>query len=322
MKTVVEVHAPCRLHFGMFSFGNPDRPQFGGVGVMVEPPCVEIRILPAHQFQARGSLADRTRQFVEQIVSQWKLPSLPSCEIAVQSPPSHIGLGVGTQLGLAIAAGLRRFLHLADLPVEELAASVGRGRRSAVGTHGFQHGGLIVDSGKEAGETIGKLATRVALPDSWRFVLLWPTGKQGLAGTSEAAAFSRLPAVPDEITRELLEITTEQIIPPARRQDCAMFGEAVYRFGRLAGECFYDVQGGPYASPEIARLVGSIREFGVAGVGQSSWGPMVFAVTASDAEAGRLVDWIRHQSWNKEYEILVARANNSGAAVRVTNERI
>ena len=36
-----------------------------------------------------------------------------------------------------------------------------------------------------------------------------------------------------------------------------------------------------------------IREFGVPGAGQSSWGPTVFAVTANDEEARRLIEWVR-----------------------------
>ncbi len=264
---------------------------------MVEPPSLKVRISPANRFSALGSLTDRTRCFAERLAKQWKLPSLPPCDITVHAPRSHTGLGVGTQLGLAIAAGLRRFLNLTDLPVEELATAVSRGTRSAVGTHGFRHGGLIIDAGKETGQALGKLARRVALPYAWRFVLFCPASGHGLAGNSEATAFARLPPVRDDITRELWTITNEQMLPAVERRDCTMFGEAVYRFGRLAGECFSAVQGGPFASAEIARLVALIREFGIPGCGQSSWGPTVFAVAESEEEAQRLADRFRSQNY-------------------------
>lgn len=315
MSTAIEVRAPCRLHFGMFSCGHPDQAQYGGVGAMIEPPGVEVKISPASRFEVRGTLHDRTRHFVELTVSRWNLPEWPACEIVVQSARSHTGLGVGTQLGLAIATGLRRFLHLPDLSAEKLATSVGRGLRSAVGTHGFQHGGLIVDAGKEPGQAVGKLAAHAALPDCWRFVLVCPAGEQGLAGTNEATAFARLPPVSDEITRELWAITNRQLLPAVERHDCTMFGEAVYQFGRLAGECFSAAQGGPFASAEIARLVESIRKSGVPGAGQTSWGPTVFAVTASEAEAQQLADWVRGQACGVDYEITVARPNNTGATI-------
>ena len=50
MRNSVAVRTPCRLHFGMFSFGRRDVPQFGGVGVMVEPPNVEASFAAAESF--------------------------------------------------------------------------------------------------------------------------------------------------------------------------------------------------------------------------------------------------------------------------------
>ena len=141
----------------MFGFGCPDRAQFGGVGAMIEPPNVEVEISPADCFAVHGSLPDRTRQVVELLVDRWKLASLPACDISVRSPRDHTGLGVGTQLNLAVAAGLRRFLKLAEMSLEEMSATVGRGARSAVGTYGFQLGGLIVDAGKNLGRRLANL---------------------------------------------------------------------------------------------------------------------------------------------------------------------
>jgi beta-ribofuranosylaminobenzene 5'-phosphate synthase len=321
MSSDVEVHAPCRLHFGMFSFGHQDRAQFGGVGVMVEPPGVKVRISPAARFDASGASPERTRQIVERCVTDWKTNAAPSCNIDVHSPETHTGLGVGTQVGLAIAAGLRRFLQLPGLATDELARSAGRGLRSAVGTHGFRHGGLIVDGGKKPGETLGKLAARLPLPDAWRFVLLCPKVRQGLSGPSEATAFDRLPPVPDWITRKLWAITNEQMLPAAEREDCAAFGEAVYHYGILAGECFSVVQGGPFANAEIESFVDLIRGNGVAGVGQSSWGPTVFAIVESEESAGQLVDWLRGRIDGMHYEILVALVNNSGARIEENRQR-
>jgi len=315
MSAAVKVRTPCRLHFGMFGFGYVERAQFGGVGAMIEPPCVEIEVSPADRFAARGALVDRTRQVVELLVDRWKLTSMPAGEMTVRSPCEHTGLGVGTQLNLAIAAGLRRFLNLPETSLEEMAGTVGRGARSAVGTYGFQLGGLIVDAGKEPGQALGKLAKRVALPATWRFILFCRPDERGLAGSNEATAFGRLPPVPQEVTRELWQITNDEILPAVEQSDCRMFGEAIFRFGRLAGECFAAVQRGPFASVEIERLVDSIREFGVPGAGQSSWGPTVFAVADGDQQARQLVDWIQRRSNGVEYEIVIARPNNRGATV-------
>src|SRR4051812_17938558 len=205
MKAVA-IRAPSRLHFGMFSFGHSNRAQFGGVGVMVDPPAVEVRISPGSGLVVHGSMADRARKIIQSLTAKWDLPASPSIEVDVQAPPTHTGLGVGTQLSLAIAAGLRAYLQLPEMFAEDLALSVGRGLRSAVGTYGFAHGGLIVDTGKGASQPIGTLAKRAGLPRDWRFVLVRKLQGSGLAGSSEAIAFSKLAPVSEEITRELWSI--------------------------------------------------------------------------------------------------------------------
>jgi len=317
MSIAVHVRAPCRLHFGMFSFGHADRPQFGGAGVMIEPPSVSVQITHSEKFSVSGDHAERAARFARMAADAWHLNSLPNCRLQIQSPPDHTGLGIGTQLGLTVAAGLRRFLELSPLPAEELAMSVGRGQRSAVGTHGFALGGLIVDGGKCADERLAKLRRRLPIPESWRFVLVRSPHESGLAGQGEATAFNQLPPVPFVVTDELWRITNEEMLPALTDGNCKSFGDAIYRFGRLSGECFAAAQGGPFASPRIAELVEVIRDIGVSGVGQSSWGPTVFALTPHKAEAERLVSRLREGRISGDCEITIASPNNCGAVVEI-----
>jgi beta-RFAP synthase len=303
----------------MFSFGHSTGPQWGGVGVMIEPPSVTVKIKPAASLVVSGSHVARSEQFVRSVTRDWQLPTPPACRVEVTAPSEHIGLGVGTQLGLSIAAGLRQYLVLPALAANALATSVGRGRRSAVGTHGFLLGGLIVDAGKEPVEPLGTLSERLSLPEQWRFVLITSSATKGLAGKAESNAFSRLPPVPGEVTQELWRLTEQEILPAVKRADCAAFGEAVYHFGRFAGECFAPVQGGPFTSEATGQLVDAIREYGIAGVGQSSWGPTVFAAAESEGEANALVDWLRDTSGVAASEITVARPNNHGAIIEQSN---
>jgi beta-RFAP synthase len=297
----------------MFSFGRSDVRQFGGVGVMIDPPAVEVDIAPSERFEVHGPLAERAARFVDAALRHWHVVGRPNCVLTVRSPEGHTGLGVGTQLGLSVAAGMRRFLELSELPAEQLAISVGRGARSAVGTHGFQRGGLIVDAGKSQKDELGQLADRVAVPDEWRFVLVHSASPQGLAGEREADAFARLPPVPAQVTEELSRITRDEMLPAISRRDCASFGDAVYRFGKLAGECFAAAQGGPFASPETARLIETIRKRGVQGVGQSSWGPTVFAIVESEARVQEIVRWINSDAQIGDRLPIVAKPNNTGA---------
>ncbi|MCI0334729.1 MAG: hypothetical protein L0228_16060 [Planctomycetes bacterium] len=314
MSRTVHVRAPSRLHFGMFSFGHADRPQFGGVGVMVEPPAVDVTISPSPAFAIRGALQQRVVKFVDKLVEQWKLGTAPACEIRVEAPRDHTGLGVGTQLGLAVAVGLRRFLERPPIPVPYLANELGRGARSGIGTLGFEHGGLIVDGGRYPGD-VSNPFMRQTLPSDWRFVLICRREQQGLTGEVEAEAFARLPPVPESVTTELQRITSDELTAAVTWKDCVAFGDAVYRFSRLAGECFAPIQGGPFAGAHTEKLVEAIRDHGVPGVGQSSWGPTVFAITANDAEAKALAEWLRERCGATDCDITIARPNNEGAQV-------
>ncbi|NBP52608.1 MAG: GHMP kinase, partial [Actinobacteria bacterium] len=102
----VEVRTPARIHIGMLSFGHAGRRAYGGVGVMLDRPGVVLRAWRSPRFEARGPLADRALQFARQCAVDRGGGPL-SCTIEVVSAPrSHVGLGSGTQLGLAVAAAI------------------------------------------------------------------------------------------------------------------------------------------------------------------------------------------------------------------------
>jgi predicted sugar kinase len=61
--------------------------------------------------------------------------------------------------------------------------------------------------------------------------------------------------------------------------------------------------------------VESIRSYGVPGVGQSSWGPTVFAFVANDAGAHDLCKWLQDSLQLPASAMTVARPNNTGAHV-------
>ena len=71
-------------------------------------------------------------------------------------------------------------------------------------------------------------------------------------------------------------------------------------------------QAGPFAHARIEQIVKTIREFGVKGVGQSSWGPTVFAFAKAE-EIGLLQNWLMLNHGIAKEEMLVAKACNHGA---------
>jgi beta-RFAP synthase len=310
---LVEVAAPSRLHFGMFSFGDPKARQYGGAGVMIERPGLVLRISPDERFSVDGPLGQRVRSVVERLAARWELAELPACRVHVlAAPPEHVGLGTGTQLALSVTTGLNAFRGGAALDAAQLAALGERGARSAIGTHGFLHGGFLVESGKLAGRHLSPLEFRADLPDAWRFVLVVPARERGLSGEAEHRAFRELPPVPPAVTAELRREVAEEMIPAAAAGDFARFSQSVYRFGCRAGMCFSGHS--PFSSPRIAAIVESIRAAGVEGVGQSSWGPTVFALVESESSACKLADAIGSRLAADD-AIMICAINCGGARI-------
>jgi beta-RFAP synthase len=285
---------------------------------MVEQPALRLAITPAERFVAVGSLREDVRELAGEWASFHGWVDLPACRVDVANVPRrHAGLGVGTQLGLSVAAGLNAALAIPPASPQELAASVGRGLRSAVGTYGFALGGLIAERGKLAGETLAPLDRRVSLPAQWRFVLVSPLRGKGLHGEAERDAFGSLPAVEADVADALHRELHEHMLPAAEAADLAAFGDSVYQFGRRAGLCFASVQGGPYNGPRLQMLVDLIRDCGIRGVGQSSWGPTIYAVCADDDAAVKLVDQLKARGALADADVWISAPCNRGARITV-----
>src|SRR5262249_16740142 len=148
---MIRVRAASRLHFGLFSLpaqegsaywpnalGEAVLParRFGGVGLMVESPGLELTAEPAADWSAEGASAERALAFAGQFAGRLRAAQ-PHRLVIVKAPPEHAGLGSGTQLGLAVGRALAA-AHGLDIDAIELARRVGRGKRSALGIHGFE----------------------------------------------------------------------------------------------------------------------------------------------------------------------------------------
>ncbi len=319
MPTWVKVTAASRLHFGMVSFGQPNLRQFGGVGVMVDAPSLMMRLTDASDtFTVSGPHAARVEAFARQVSAAFGNAEPPPFRIEVTSaPPEHAGLGLGTALGLSVAVGLSVLVQRPEKDPAMLARYAGRGQRSAVGTYGFARGGLIVEAGKLAADELSPLVSRVELPAPWRFVLLTPPSGAGLSGSDEQQAFRALPPVPRETTDALCRETLLHLVPAAREGRFEEFSASLYRYGHLAGSCFASVQGGPYASPRLQQLVDLLRSEGIEGVGQSSWGPTLFALLPDQDQAETLAADLRTREATRDLQLTIAAPQNRGADVVV-----
>jgi beta-RFAP synthase len=302
---VVHVSAPARIHFGLLSLDRRSGLQFGGAGVMVDRPRIELEIAAASRTQACGPHADRVLRFIEAWRTYTNISSDVSCTIR-SAPQQHVGLGLGTQLGLAVASALDALHDRIQIPIANVAASVQRGQRSAVGSYGFREGGLIVELGKRPGARLSDDWERIQLPDAWRLLLIRPAEESGLAGSAEARAFEQMPPVSEEHGSLLRKTLLQRLVPAARAGDFVEFGEGVYLYGKQAGACFAPCQTGAFRSALIADIVQRLRGLGVRGVGQSSWGPTIFCWCESPLEAERRAREFRHEFSQLQAELTIA----------------
>ncbi|MGH7135570.1 MAG: beta-ribofuranosylaminobenzene 5'-phosphate synthase [Pirellulales bacterium] len=316
-RSGLRVLAGSRLHFGMLSFGQRGMRQFGGAGVMISSAALQLRIEESDSFSTSGPMADRVEQFVMHLSrhADWWQANRPFRVTVETAPPPHAGLGSGTQLGMALAMALAGWFDAGPQTAEALARSVGRGKRSAVGVHGACSGGFIIEGGKLADDEISPLVSRIAMPEEWRFLLITPSEAAGISGEVEQQAFQRLPPAPLEITAALCRELVCELAPSVSCGDFDRFGQSLYRYGQLAGECFAAWQGGLYASPAIERLVTRCREAGARGVGQSSWGPTVFALCPSQRDAEQLRDVLQASGELKQATTSIATSDNRGIQI-------
>lgn len=316
MDDTITISTGSRLHFGLYAFGEGLPRQFGGVGAMVDVPLrVQVSRMEHGEGEANCGQTPMTRHALaaQQFVDSWfenrkragvaadSLARRAQIRVAVlQAPDHHVGLGLGTQLGLAISLGLFRAVEAREPSLIECATAVGRGLRSAVGTYGFFYGGLIVDQGKLPGEGVSPLQCRLAVPPAWRWVLMRMPIPPGLSGPNEKAAFERLSPMSKVQTRSLRSQITQRLLPALESENFDAFSDSLYAYGRSAGECFAEIQGGPYRDQLLADLVQQVRMFGVKGVGQSSWGPTLFALTRNQVEAEKLTEQLRASRFGEQ----------------------
>ncbi len=298
-----------RLHFGLLS----PAPDFGGIGLMVKRPGLEIEFWPAELWSVEGPHSARIRAQILDLNLPTKIGALQPQRIAVRSAPKeHVGLGTGTQLTLAIAQGLLLANGRTALPAEELAQLTGRGRRSGVGLHGFEQGGFLFDGGKRDGHQVPRLIERDAFPDEWRFLLIIPKDESGRHGANEEAAFGPRVMPDKSLLDDLASLVYCDIVPSIRRKRFEAFAEALFDYNREAGAYFREVQGGMYSSPWISEQIDKRRSLGVAGVGQSSWGPTLFAACGSEDEALALMERLRVDPDFIGREMIVTAGRNEG----------
>jgi beta-RFAP synthase len=282
---------------------------------LAQPRCV-LRIEKAAGLEVAGANAERIEYLAARVHRALELK--PRARITVdETIPEHVGLGSGTQLALALAAGIARQRGI-DQPIAALCALMGRARRSGVGFHLFQRGGFVVEGGhaaetRSAEAEAPPLLARHEFPDDWRIVVALPSSTRTVSGEAEEEAFRNLRPAEDATVDRIARTVLTRLMPALVEHDLPAFGRALSETQEMIGGCFRSVQEGDF-HPGAVRLAGRLKEAQACGVGQSSWGPAIYAFAADDKEESRLLSIVAHA--DPGAIVLRTRGCNHGASLR------
>lgn len=284
-EPVLLVEAPARLHLGFLDMHGGLGRRFGSIGLTLDGITTRLRLEPGPTEPPQGLEMARIGRI--QALLEAGLGLAPA-KVTIESLiPSHVGLGSGTQLGLALGVGQARLVGSA-LGAAAVGRVLERGARSGIGIAAFAQGGLVTDGGKGAGDAPPPLLSRLPFPEAWRMLLVLDTARQGISGEAERAAFRKLPEFPGELAAHLCRLTLMRFLPGVALSDIAAAGAAIGEIQRTVGDHFAPVQEGRrFVSRGVTEALAWLQAHGIEGVGQSSWGPTGFALVEA-ASADRL----------------------------------
>lgn len=319
---MVRVTIGGRLHFGFQNLSLAHERLYGGLGVALESPTVSVEAVPADGVYCDDRCA---RAYANRTVD---LLDVRGADVRVtETLPSHVGLGSGTQLALAVFAAIAH-AYDREPTVREYAPDLDRAGRSGIGVSTFERGGFVVDAGHPTERfttarpargdwSVPPIVTQHDVPERWRFVLALPDAEPGRSGDDEDASMRSVveradPTIADDIASILLR----RVLPAVAEDDPERFGGAVAEIGRRNGAWYADEQGGVYRPP-VGELVTEIESSpAVFGAGQSSWGPSVYGVTTDElADEAVAVASSALDSAGVGGDVLLTSPRNRGASV-------
>lgn len=319
---MIRVSAPGRLHFGFGNLSLSHSRLYGAIGIAIDGPKTIVTASQAEMVRCDNEII---RQYATQVCEDF---SLPGVELTLDAQlPRHTGLGSGTQLALAVlVATLQTYEQAVD--VRSYAPTLGRGGRSGVGVAAFENGGFVLDGGHPTtrfttdrpadGEwTVPPVIAQHQIPDSWRFVLVFPDVPGGRNGGEEDESMRAVIERADpQLADRISGLIVRQILPAVAGGRVEEFGNAIAELGRLNGAWYADEQGGVYRPP-VGSIVESLSSKpSIYGAGQSSWGPSVYGVTdQGQVAAAKKAGQRALADAGVAGDVLVVSGRNSGATI-------
>lgn len=313
----LNIKTPARLHFGLLNPTLDPPEKYGGFGVALKDMGFEMEVEKSDELRIGSDCGQRSRikEVVEKLTEAYDIS--PDFKIDVRKAiPPHIGLGSTTQLTLALGRAMTVLLDRGRSPIK-IAKDLSRGKRSGIGTYAFDRGGFLVEGGGGR-DDFPQLVFRRKFPEDWCFLILTPDVETGPKEGVEDKFFEDLNSDSDIAGRICSEMVLETL-PALVDGDIERFGGTLTRIDELAGSAFSSTQGGKFKNDVMGLIKSKLLDCGAYGVGQSSWGPTIYALTGgldrSQDIRDEMVDFFEDEGFSGK--ISVERVDNSGAFLEV-----
>jgi len=284
------ISSPSRLHLGFYGLDDDYGYTFGSMGVAIDEYQTKLLITSSKKFST-----NLPKKYINPIIKYLEENKVDSnfTIMIISSPPSHIGLGSGSQLALCVGKLIFNYLDL-NIKTEKIAEIFKRGKRSGTGIGIFENGGFVVDSCKKI-NTLPKTMFRTKFPKDWKIILINDRKLKGISGEKEMDFFSKSLKSSRKYSSELSHIVLRGILPSIVYEDFGNFSKNITEFQRMTSVFYKNKQDGMFLSPNISKIMKYISGFDNIGIGQSSWGPMSYIFIESKLHAKELISIIENK---------------------------
>ena len=305
------IRTPSRLHMTLIDLNSELGRVDGGIGLALDEPFIELEAVEASETGAEGPLKERAEEAARKVTDALGIDSGIKIKIT-GAYGQHVGLGSGTQVGLASGMAVCR-LYEKDVSVPEIAKIIGRGGTSGIGVAAFESGGFILDGGHSKEEKsdflpssasnapAAPILARYDFPD-WKIALVMPKDDGEFSGAREVDIFRKYCPIPSGEVERISRLILMKILPSVVEKDISAFGEGVNEMQKIG---FKGIEVSLQSS-KVRRLLDECREYSY-GVGLSSFGPAIYCIIKDEKEFKNAL--------NGEARIIVTKANNEGAII-------
>lgn len=319
----VVIETPARIHLTLTDLTGTSGRVDGGAGITLDEPGILLEAERSNELLVTGENADRAKAAAQAVMERF---GLGGARLTLrENYKMHVGLGRGTQLGIAAGKAICELYHK-EVGVREIARTINRGGTSGIGTAAFDMGGFIIDGGHtfgpgrektdfrpssvSSGIRPARATARHDFPQDWNILLAIPEVPRGAHGQQEADIFKKYCPLPPAEVHELCYQILVRILPSVVEEDLDEFGSAINRIQEIGFKRIEIM----LQHPLVRSLMEEMRAAGSACAGLSSFGPTVYAITDTQT---RDIESAAHDVMRSVGgEVMITRARNEGARIR------